>query len=145
MSASLSAAKGITVSCDTRQVIDGSGVFSFELTNGSGSDMTPFIVIEEPSANIVSLAEAIDNNGRSYSAVDGEMSVTIDGTTMDAAHRDPVFRFNQNQTVRGTVNIKNLDKDATSLEIRIPFREFNPDAYPYRRGYLIIKNIPVSQ
>lgn len=145
MSASLSAAKGITVSCDTRQVIDGSGVFSFELTNGSGSDMTPFIVIEEPSANIVSLAEAIDNNGRSYSAVDGEMSVTIDGTTMDAAHRDPVFRFNQNQTVRGTVNIKNLDKDATSIEIRIPFREFNPDAYPYRRGYLIIKNIPVSQ
>ncbi|MBO8480832.1 MAG: hypothetical protein IAB76_06990, partial [Bacteroidetes bacterium] len=145
MSAALSAANGIRLDYDDSQVIDGSGVFHFSLTNGSGADMTPFIVIEEPSASIVSRAEAIDDKGRSYSAADGRMSVTIGGSTMDARHRDPVFRFTSGQTVSGSVRISGLDSDASSLEIRIPLRDFDPDAYPYRRGYIIIRNIPVSQ
>ena len=145
MSAALSAADGIRLDYDDSQVIDGSGVFQFSLTNGSGADMVPFIVIEEPSASIVSRAEAIDDKGRSYSAADGRMSVTIGGSTMDARHRDPVFRFTSGQTVSGSVRISGLDSDASSLEIRIPLRDFDPDAYPYRRGYIIIRNIPVSQ
>ena len=145
MSAALSAADGIRLDYDDSQVIDGSGVFQFSLTNGSGADMVPFIVIEEPSASIVSRAEAIDDKGRSYSAADGRMSVTIGGSTMDARHRDPVFRFTSGQTVSGSVRISGLDSEASSLEIRIPLRDFDPDAYPYRRGYIIIRNIPVSQ
>ena len=47
--------------------------------------------------------------------------------------------------VSGSVRISGLDSEASSLEIRIPLRDFDPDAYPYRRGYIIIRNIPVSQ
>ena len=106
--------------------------------------MVPFIVIEEPSATVASRAEAVDDLGNSYSATEGRMSVTIGGATMDVSHRDPVFRISDGQTVQGTVKIEGLDSGASRIDIRIPLREFDPDAYPYRRGYIIFKNIAVE-
>lgn len=141
----ISAADGITAASDGTPQIGSDGVFRFSLSNSSGADMTPFIVIEEPSANIVSRAEAIDDQGNAYSAAKGKMTVTIGDATMNASNRDPVFNFSDGQKVRGTVTIRDLDRSARRVDIRIPLREFDPDAYPYRRGYIIFKNIPVQQ
>ena len=143
-SQTVSAADGISVSCGSRPTIGADGVFRFTLTNRSGADMVPFIVIEEPSATVASRAEAVDDLGNSYSATEGRMSVTIGGATMDVSHRDPVFRISDGQTVQGTVKIEGLDSGASRIDIRIPLREFDPDAYPYRRGYIIFKNIAVE-
>lgn len=141
----ISAADGISVNCGDSPALDGSNEFHFTMTNNSGADLRPFIVIEEPSAEIVARAEAIDDTGKAYSAVRGQMSVTINGAVMDASHRDPVFNFSDGQRVQAKVSIKNLDTKAERLEIRIPFREIDPDAYPYRRGYIIFKNIPIQR
>lgn len=144
---SICSAPGITLKYK-RALSQGNTVtVHFTLTNNTGKNLTPFINGEEGTRFEVQKAEAYDDEGNYYDLNSGNMIVSIgDGQIEGSRYATDKFSFPNEVTVKGVITFRNVSEYTTSFtRIAIPLREFDITDKSYQRGYIILKDIPVSR
>ena len=146
-SKAICSAPGITFKYKRTLVHGNTVTVHFTLTNNTGKDLNPYLHGEEGTRFEVQKIEAFDDEGNYYDLDSKNMSVSVAQAVVQGSRYDGAkFSFPNEVTVKGVITFRNVSEYALSFtRIAIPFRGFDVTDASYQRGYIILKDIPVSR
>ncbi|WP_287677939.1 hypothetical protein [Bacteroides sp.] len=143
----LCSAPGVTLKYK-RTISEGNTVtVHFTLSNFTNKDLNPIINGEEGTRFEVKKIEAYDDEGNYYDLDSKNMSVSIGNANIEGSrYASRKFTFPNEVTVKGVITFRNVSEYATSFSrISIPLRGFDVTDQSYQRGYIILKDVPISR